>query len=75
MQALRDGAISENDLLDRLADDERLPLDRRELGALLEAGRANVGSAHRQVTAFNQTVADFAARYPDGAAYGPGNIL
>jgi adenylosuccinate lyase len=75
VQALRDGAISENDLLDRLAGDERLPLDREELGALLEAGRANVGSAHRQVTAFNETVAEFSAKYPDGAAYAPGNIL
>ena len=72
---LRDGSVSENDLLDRLAGDERLPLDRQGLAALLEAGRANVGSAHRQVAAFSEAVAEVSARHPDGASYEAGSIL
>ena len=72
---LRAGTITENDLLDRLAGDDRLPLSRGELGAILDAGRANAGSAQRQVAAFSGTVAEFAAKHPDGASYQPGDIL
>ena len=39
------------------------------------AGRANAGSAQRQVAAFNTTVAEFAVKYPEEAGYSPGNIL
>ena len=72
---LRAGTISHNNLLDRLADDERLPLSREELEALLDAGRANVGSALRQVKSFIDTVGEFSAKYPEDATYEPGSIL
>jgi adenylosuccinate lyase len=72
---LRAGAITTNNLLDRLAGDERLPLSREDLEALLEAGRANVGSALRQVAAFNDSVAAIVAKHPDDATYEPGSIL
>ena len=72
---LRAGSISENNLLDRLAADERLPLSREDLGNLLDAGRANVGSASRQIASFIETVGEFTGRYPEDAAYEPGDIL
>lgn len=72
---LRSGSVAENDLLDRLADDERLPLDRAALQELLEAGRGQVGNAREQVDRFCATAADFAAQHPSAAAYTPGTIL
>jgi adenylosuccinate lyase len=72
---LRAGTVSGNDLLDRLAADERLPLSRTDLEALLAAGRQNVGSALRQIGSFRDTVAEFVAKYPDDATYVPGSIL
>ena len=62
-------------LLTLLQDDDRLPLSRGDLEALLEAGRANVGSALHQVAAFNGAVDEIVAKYPDDATYEPGSIL
>jgi adenylosuccinate lyase len=72
---LRAGTVSGNNLLARLAADDRLPLSRADLEALLNAGRENVGSALRQIRAFRDTVAEFVAKYPDAATYEAGSIL
>ncbi|NNC90470.1 MAG: adenylosuccinate lyase [Akkermansiaceae bacterium] len=72
---LRSGAVTENDLLDRLAADERLPFDRAALDALLEEGRHEVGMAGQQVDMFVETVEIFTAKHPSAAAYEPGVIL
>jgi adenylosuccinate lyase len=72
--ALRQGE-AENDLLERLAGDPRLGLDRTGLDALL-ADRTNfVGLAPRQVEAFCAKVADVVARYPGPAQYRPEPVL
>jgi adenylosuccinate lyase len=62
-----------NDLYDRLAADPRLGLGRDQLGGVdpLEL----TGSARSQVDAIAATVAELAARFPDGAAYTPGAVL
>jgi adenylosuccinate lyase len=72
---LRDGLIAENNLLDRLAADERIPLSRHDLTELLEAGRENVGRAREQVASFCAAVGAVAARFPADAVYQPGDIL
>ena len=72
---LRDGTLAQNDLLDRLAADERIPLSRDNLQAVFESGQTNTGAARSQVDAFAEAVAELSERHPDAAAYSPGDIL
>ena len=66
---------SENDLLDRLAADERLPLDRAALDGLLSDRLAFTGLAGAQVAAVLQQIAAVTSERPDAASYRPGAIL
>ena len=66
---------AEPDLLDRLAADERLPLDRAALDAALADKAAFVGAAGDQVDEVVAMVGELVSRYPDAAAYAPGAIL
>jgi adenylosuccinate lyase len=72
--ALREGHAT-NDLLDRLAGDARLGLDRPALDALLADRLAFVGTAPHQVEAFCAQVAEIVARHPEAAAYRPEPVL
>ena len=72
---LREGAISQNNLLDRLAADERVPVSREQLQEVFEAGQNNTGAATAQVDAFIQAVTSLAERHPEAATYQPGDIL
>ncbi|MBL9115948.1 MAG: adenylosuccinate lyase [Verrucomicrobiaceae bacterium] len=72
---LRTGTITGNDLMDRLAADTRLGLDRKALQDILTVGKGNTGDAPEQVDHFCQTVAELAAQHPAAAAYTPGTIL
>jgi len=66
---------AEPDLLDRLAADPRLPLDRAALDAAL-ADRADfTGAAGAQVDQVVAAVDDLVSAYPDAAKYTPGAIL
>ncbi|MEZ0363110.1 adenylosuccinate lyase [Mycobacterium sp. pUA109] len=66
---------AEPDLLDRLAADERLPLDRAALDAALADKQAFTGAAADQVDGVVAAVDALVARYPDAAKYTPGAIL
>ncbi|GFG72334.1 adenylosuccinate lyase [Mycolicibacter senuensis] len=66
---------AEPDLLDRLAADERLPLDRAALQAAIADRRAFTGAAADQVDQVAAAVAELADRYPEASAYTPGAIL
>jgi adenylosuccinate lyase len=72
--ALREGAAG-NQLLDRLAADERVPLDRAALEALLGDPLTFVGAARRQTQAFVRSVAEVVAAHPHAALYDPAAIL
>jgi adenylosuccinate lyase len=72
---MRERGRTENDLLDRLAGDSRLPLDRSALGDLLSRPIEFVGAAPSQATRFAETVQAIVAQYPQAAAYSPGAIL
>jgi adenylosuccinate lyase len=72
---MRETGRADNDLLDRLAADDRLPLDRPELGDLLGDRLAFVGAAGRQVERFVARIDEIVAAHPDAAAYRPGAIL
>lgn len=75
VRALRSGETAENDLLDRLAGDSRLPLDLSALQAILANRERFLGTAVEQVDRFAEEVGDVLNRYPDAAGYRPDRIL
>jgi adenylosuccinate lyase len=72
--AMREQGADPN-LLDRLAADPRLPLDRAAIDAALADRKAFIGAAGDQVDAVIAEVDALVARYPDAAKYTPGAIL
>ena len=66
---------AEPDLLNRLAADPRLPLDRVAIDAALADRAAFIGAAGDQVDAVVAEVDALVARHPDAAKYTPGAIL
>ena len=72
---LREQGAQDNDLLDRLAADARLGIDRDELERVLAAPLDFVGAAPQQVERFVTTVAELVAADPDAARYRPDDIL
>ncbi len=72
---MREHGAAGNDLLDRLAADDRLPLDRASLDALVGEPLTFVGNALAQVDAFVAQVAEVVARHPEAAKYRPEPIL
>jgi adenylosuccinate lyase len=73
--ALREKGSDRNDLLERLAADERLKLTSDDLASLIASPLSFTGAATAQVAAFCDQVALVTARYPDAAFYVPGEIL
>src|SRR5664280_2403279 len=73
--AMREKGQSENDLIDRLAADERLPLDRATLDGLLSDRLAFTGLAGAQVEAVLAQIAAVTGAHPEAASYRPGAIL
>jgi adenylosuccinate lyase len=72
--AMREKGL-EPDLLDRLAADPRLPLDRPALDAALADRRAFTGAAGDQVDRVVDQVDELVGRYPEAAKYTSGAIL
>jgi adenylosuccinate lyase len=73
--AMREKGVATNDLLDRLAADERLRLTRAELDELVGDVAAFTGLASTQVRAVADRVAAVVAAHPEAAAYVPPPIL
>jgi adenylosuccinate lyase len=73
--AMREQGQSDNDLLDRLAADERIPLDRAELDQLLADRISFTGTAARQVGAVVARIEDVLKRFPEATDYAPQPIL
>ncbi len=65
----------EPDLLDRLAADDRLPLDRAGLDAALADKSAFIGAAEAQVASVVARVQALVDEYPEAAGYAPAPIL
>ena len=72
--AMREGT-PDNDLLDRLASDSRLPLSREQLDALIAEPMEFTGAARDQVARVAERVQVIAESHPTAAAYSPGSIL
>ncbi len=64
-----------NELVERLAADERFPLDRAALRELLDERISFTGAAADQVEAVVARIDEIVARYPAAAGYTPGAIL
>ena len=69
---MRSGGV--NDLLDRIATDQRIPLDSAELRALISAPLDFTGGARAQTLQIIARIAEVTSQYPDGAKYRPGAI-
>lgn len=72
---LRQGTVTRNNLIDRLAGDARLGLGRDVLEGIVARGDREVGAARAQVAAFAAAVRQLEQASPEAAAYGPGAIL
>jgi len=72
---MREQGALDNDLLDRLAADPRLHLDRSALDAAIGEPLSFVGTALAQVQTFVDQVADIVGSDPEAAAYRPEPIL
>jgi adenylosuccinate lyase len=72
---LRVGKVEKNNLVERLAGDSRLGLDRAALDAILSRGDQESGAAKAQIASFAKEVRKLEEASPAAAAYGPGSIL
>jgi adenylosuccinate lyase len=73
--AMREQGTERNELLDRLAADTRIPLDRDDLAALMADRLSFTGAAAGQVAEVVRRVEEVTKAYPQAAAYRPGAIL
>lgn len=74
--SMRESGQSDNDLLDRLAADPRLGgIDRATLDAAISEPLSLTGTARSQVASLVSRVEELAGRYPEAAAYRPGDVL
>ena len=73
--ARREEGVAVTDLIDRLAADPRLPLDRAALDDLLADPSVFAGNAAKQIDAVILRIAEVVAARPTAAAYDPEPIL
>ena len=73
--AMREQGAERNELLDKLAADERIPLDRAGLDALMADKLSFTGAAADQVTAVVARIDEIVKQHPEAAGYTPGAIL
>ena len=66
---------AEQNLVERLADDDRLPLDLDQLEEALADRHAFIGAAESQVDRVLTRIDALVHKYPDAANYRPGEIL
>ena len=72
---MRENGTDENDLIERLAADDRIPLDRESLQAAINDVDLFIGNAPAQVRNVVAKIAAIRKRYPEAAAYRPQSIL
>jgi adenylosuccinate lyase len=72
---MREKAKRENDLFERLAKDERIPINLKQIKVISKNVSDLVGSAPEQINNFVSEVRHLANKYPETASYQPINIL
>lgn len=73
--AMRETGRDDNDLIERLAADDRLPLSHQELQAAIGAPVEFIGNAAAQIAKVNSRIEQLVAKNPDAASYRPDDIL
>lgn len=73
--AMREQGTDENDLVTRLAADERIPLDAEQLAAAIGDPERFIGNAPAQVRGVIAKIEQVIKRYPKAAKYEPEPIL
>lgn len=73
--AMREQGAERNELLDKLAADARIPLDKAQLDALMADKLSFTGAAADQVASVVARIEGIAKQHPQAAAYTPGSIL
>ena len=71
----RENPSSVNDFIDRLANDERLPLERDDLDSLFNDPMNFAGNANGQVKQVVEKVSKIISTHPSAVAYTPESIL
>ncbi len=72
---LRSGTTHQNDLMTRLANDPDLPLDARQLDAIMQTADQKTGLAGGQVEQFLSRINQVRSDFPQANSYQPGSIL
>ena len=72
---LRDGKTPDNNLIERLAQDDQLGMTTQQLEDAISSPIEFVGNAPRQIADFASRVEKVVKRYPEAAAYVPEKIL
>ena len=75
LRDLRSGKIIKNDLLERLANDPRMPLDLPALEKILANGKNETGMAQSQALDFARRAQAWLEKYPQAQTYAPAPIL
>src|SRR5213079_2888630 len=73
--AMREKGVERNELLDKLAADSRIPLDRAQLDELMADKLSFTGAAAGQVAQIVARVEEIVKQHPEAAGYTPGAIL
>jgi len=73
--AMRETGRDDNDLLERLAADERIPMNAEQLHAAIGAPIEFIGNAVEQIKRVNQRIEKLVQANPSAATYRPGSIL
>ncbi|MEM1070859.1 MAG: adenylosuccinate lyase, partial [Planctomycetota bacterium] len=73
--AMRESGSEQNDLIERLAADKRIPLSAEELANAMGDPDQFIGNAPSQVRSVVAKIEDITARCPEGAKYRPSSIL
>jgi adenylosuccinate lyase len=73
--AMRDSGCDDNDLIQRLADDDRIPMDAETLQSALGDPHQFIGNAPAQVRHVVAKIEAITNLHPQAAAYRPGSIL
>ena len=73
--AMREAGSDENDLIDRLAADDRIPMDSDALRAAIGDPSQFIGNAPAQVKNVAARIAKITESHPEASQYRPGSIL
>lgn len=73
--SMRESGSDNNDLIERLAGDDRIPLDNKDLQAAIGDPDQFIGNAPAQVRNVVAKIEAVIRRYPDKATYRPSGIL